>query len=69
VVYETFPGWKSDISGIRTWEALPENARKYVERIEAMTGVHCRWIGVGPGRDAIILKPAPSTLPQPHLVS
>ncbi|GMH37377.1 hypothetical protein BSKO_05250 [Bryopsis sp. KO-2023] len=57
MVYETLPGWKSDITGVRKWEDLPENARKYVERIQELSGIYCRWIGVGPGRDALIVKP------------
>ena len=57
VVYESLPGWQCDISGVRAWDDLPKNAKQYVERIEALTGVHCRWIGVGPGRDAMVLKP------------
>ncbi|EFN56347.1 hypothetical protein CHLNCDRAFT_35084 [Chlorella variabilis] len=57
VVYETLPGWKQDISKVRTWEDLPENARSYVRWVEQAVGVHCKWIGVGPGRDAIVMKP------------
>lgn len=57
VLYETLPGWKTDISKVRTWEDLPLNARKYVQRIEELSGVLCKWIGVGPGRDAIIVQP------------
>eukprot|EP01026_Neomeris_dumetosa_P051334 TRINITY_DN4515_c0_g1_i2.p1 TRINITY_DN4515_c0_g1~~TRINITY_DN4515_c0_g1_i2.p1 ORF type:complete len:552 (-),score=74.04 TRINITY_DN4515_c0_g1_i2:247-1848(-) len=57
VKYDTVPGWKEDISKVRNWQDLPENARKYIERIEELVGVYCRWIGVGPGRDAIVIKP------------
>jgi len=58
VVYETLPGWKSDISGVRDWKDMPENAKKYVQRVEELSGgVECRFIGVGPGRDAIVIKP------------
>eukprot|EP00889_Picochlorum_renovo_P006835 jgi/Picre1/33865/NNA_001344.t1 len=57
VEYEVLPGWKEDISKVRTWEDLPEAAQKYVEYIEDATGVHCKWIGVGPGRDALVEKP------------
>lgn len=60
VVYEKVPGWKRDISGVRTWEDLPKEAKNYVERIEELSGVYCRWIGVGPGRDAMVLKPQTS---------
>lgn len=56
VVYETLPGWKEDISGVREWQALPENARRYVERVEELCGVPVAWIGVGPGRDAMVCR-------------
>lgn len=58
VVYETMPGWKSDISQVRQWSDLPQAARDYVQRIEDLIGIHVKWIGVGPGRDAIVVKPA-----------
>ena len=57
VTYETLPGWSEDISGARTWESLPPAARAYVLRMETVVGVECRYIGVGPGRDAIVIKP------------
>jgi adenylosuccinate synthase len=56
-VYETLPGWKADISKARTWQDLPAAARSYVERCEQLLGVPIKWIGVGPGRDAIVVKP------------
>eukprot|EP00878_Enallax_costatus_P011072 GHUV01011564.1.p1 GENE.GHUV01011564.1~~GHUV01011564.1.p1 ORF type:complete len:404 (+),score=52.91 GHUV01011564.1:45-1256(+) len=56
VEYETLPGWMSDISGARSWADLPPNAQRYVERVEQLVGVPIRWIGVGPGRDAIVEK-------------
>eukprot|EP00884_Botryococcus_braunii_P017253 jgi/Botrbrau1/4210/Bobra.0044s0013.1 len=58
VVYEEMPGWKRDISKVRKWEELPEEARKYIARVEELVGVTCRWIGVGPGRDAIVEQPS-----------
>ncbi|GBF94224.1 Adenylosuccinate synthetase [Raphidocelis subcapitata] len=57
VEYETLPGWGTDISNVRTWEGLPAAARAYVERVEQLAGVEVRWIGVGPGRDAVVTKP------------
>ncbi|CAM6119930.1 unnamed protein product [Calypogeia fissa] len=56
VVYEEVPGWVEDISAIRRYEDLPAAAQTYVERIEALVGLPCRYIGVGPGRDALIVK-------------
>lgn len=57
VDYEAVSGWQCDISNVRRWEDLPQQARDYVQRIEDLTGIYCRWIGVGPGRDAIVIKP------------
>ena len=53
-VYETLPGWETDISGIREYDKLPENARKYVERIVAVTGVPLGIVSVGPNRNQTI---------------
>eukprot|EP00210_Caulerpa_lentillifera_P000102 g98.t1 len=60
VVYESLSGWKSDISRVRVWDDLPIEARSYIDRIEELTGVYCQWIGVGPSRDAMVLKPQSS---------
>ncbi|CAL0310579.1 unnamed protein product [Lupinus luteus] len=56
VEYEVLPGWKSDISKIRNYSDLPNAARQYVERIEELVGTPIHYIGVGPGRDALIYK-------------
>lgn len=56
-VYETMPGWEEDISDMRDWDELPAGCKAYVEKIEELTGVECRYLGVGPGRDAIVVKP------------
>ena len=53
-VYETLPGWETDISGIRSYDELPENARKYVERIAEVTGVPLGIVSVGPNRNQTI---------------
>ena len=55
-IYEEFPGWSEDISGARTFEDLPQNAQDYVLAIEAMSGARISAIGVGPGRDAIVVR-------------
>lgn len=56
-VYEELKGWKTPISHIRKYEDLPENARYYVERIAAVTGVPVGIVSVGPNRDqTIVLK-------------
>lgn len=55
-VIEYVPGWGSDISRIRKWEDLPENARKYVEMVEEAIGCHITYVSVGPERDAYIKR-------------
>ena len=55
-VYELLPGWKCDIRGIRTYDALPENCRKYVEFIEKACGAPIRMVSNGPRRDEIIYR-------------
>lgn len=50
VVYETMPGWTEDISKARNFEDLPENARRYVLRVQELLGVPVRWIGCGANR-------------------
>jgi len=55
-IYEMLPGWKTDISGCRTFEELPENCRRYVEFVEEQIGARISAIGVGPGRDEIIQR-------------
>lgn len=56
VEYETLEGWKEDITNVRSYDELPAAAQRYVERIEELTGLPCQYIGVGPGRDALIVK-------------
>ena len=50
VVYETLPGWTEDISRAKNFDDLPENAQRYVLRIQELLGVPVRWIGCGAGR-------------------
>jgi adenylosuccinate synthase len=57
VVYETMPGWKSDISACRTFDSLPTNAQRYIKRMEELLGCKVEWIGVGVSRDAMIHIP------------
>ena len=58
-VYEVLPGWKCDIRGIRTYEELPENCRKYIEFIENQIGYPITLVSNGPGRDDIIYRNSP----------
>ena len=55
-VYETLPGWKCDIRGIKKYEDLPENCRKYIEFEEEKIGFPITMISNGPGRDDIIYR-------------
>ena len=55
-VIEYFDGWQCDISSIKKWEDLPENARKYVEFIEKEIGCKVTYVSVGAERDSIILR-------------
>ena len=56
VDYVTLPGWNTSITDITSYDALPENCRKYIEFIEASLGVPVEWIGVGPGRSSMLTK-------------
>ncbi len=55
-IYETFPGWKEDISGCRTFDDLPKNAQDYVLALERMSGCRISVIGVGPDREQSIVR-------------
>ncbi|MDM7862607.1 adenylosuccinate synthase [Staphylococcus borealis] len=50
-IFEELPGWKEDITGCRTLEELPDNARKYLERISELCNVRISIFSVGPDRD------------------
>lgn len=54
-VYEIFPGWQCDITGIRTYEELPENCKAYIKRIEEFTNTRISLVSVGPDRENNIL--------------
>ena len=58
-IYETLPGWQEDISGARTWEDLPENARSYLKRMEELSGIPIAIVSVGPGREQTIVLENP----------
>ncbi|MGM0410297.1 MAG: adenylosuccinate synthase [Bacillota bacterium] len=55
-VYESFAAWEEDISKIRKYENLPENAKKFIEKIEEMVNTPISVIGIGPGREEAIIK-------------
>ena len=55
-VMEYKEGWKCDISGVRTWEDLPQAAKDYVTYVEQQIGCHIGYVSVGPERDSIIVR-------------
>jgi len=55
-VYEDIPGWEDDVSSIRSWDELPDQAQAYIIRIEEMTGLPVKIISVGPERSQVIIR-------------
>jgi adenylosuccinate synthase len=56
-VYEEYPGWKESTVGVTRYDALPANARRYIERLAEVTGVPVDIVSTGPDRDqTIVLK-------------
>ena len=58
-ILKTLPGWKCDIRGIRNYEDLPENCRKYIEFVEEQIGYPITMVSNGPSRDDIIYRKSP----------
>ena len=55
-IYEMFPGWDEDIIGVTSFEELPKNAQDYVLALEKMSGTRISAIGVGPDRNATLVR-------------
>jgi adenylosuccinate synthase len=55
-VFETLPGWKSATPGVREWNDLPENARKYAERVGELTGVEVGLVSTSPDREDTVIR-------------
>jgi adenylosuccinate synthase len=55
-VYEYLDGWSGDISGAREFDDLPDAAQRYLLRLEELSGTRISSIGVGPGREATIVR-------------
>jgi adenylosuccinate synthase len=53
-IMEKLPGWKADISGVRTFDELPRQAQEYVIHLEKLIEVPIRWVSIGPNREQII---------------
>jgi len=58
-VYETLPGWDEKLAGVRTFDELPENAKRYVRRVEEVSGVPVTCISVGADRGETVLLQNP----------
>ena len=55
-VYEYLDGWTEDISGARDFDDLPKNAQRYLQYLEDVSGARISSVGVGPGREATIIR-------------
>ena len=55
-VVDYMPGWKTDISNVRHWNKLPDEAKEYVKFVEKSIGCPITYISVGPERDSIIYR-------------
>lgn len=55
-IYEELDGWNEDISGATTFEELPKNTQRYIERIEQLVGVNVGIISIGPKRTQTIVR-------------
>ena len=58
-IYEDFPGWEQSTFGVQDWDALPENARRFLERLGEVCGVPIDLISTGPERDQTIVRRHP----------
>ena len=58
-IYETMPGWQTSTFGVKSYDALPANARAYLERVEQLTSVPIAMISTGPDREETILRRHP----------
>jgi adenylosuccinate synthase len=55
-VYESLPGWKASTAGVRDWAMLPENARRYVERLSELVGAEIGLVSTGPDREQTLVR-------------
>jgi len=58
-IYETMAGWRGTTFGAQSWEALPQEARAYLHRIEEICEIPIDVISTGPERDETILRRHP----------
>jgi adenylosuccinate synthase len=64
-VYESMPGWSAPTAGVRKFDQLPEAARKYIARLEELSGVRAAIVSTGSERDDTIVRD--DVLPHPVL--
>jgi len=62
-VYESMPGWSTPTKGVRRYQDLPENARRYIARLEQVSGVQAAIVSTGSERDDTIIRDDISALP------
>ena len=55
--YITLPSWEEDITACKNFEELPKNAQDFITKIEYLVGIPVKYIGVGPDRTQLIVKP------------
>lgn len=55
-IYETYPGWSADLTGVRDWDALPDGAKAYVQGVEKAVGVPVSTVSIGRPREATIMR-------------
>ena len=55
-VYESMPGWTEDISQCTSYDALPQNAKNYVDRLEKLLGAAIVIVSVGPEREKTLMR-------------
>ena len=55
-IYESVEGWMEDTTSCTTFDALPEKAKVFIARVEAITGVDVKIVAVGPGREQTIIR-------------
>ena len=55
-IYEELEGWNTDITKAASYDDLPSAAQRYVERVEELSGVRVSSVGVGPGREATLMR-------------
>ena len=62
-IYQTLAGWSESTGGISSFEKLPENAKKYLKRIETLTGFRISFISTSPEREDLVQLHNPFTRP------